>query len=203
MTDHRKALTDVYGVQPARKVPRDVRMGAKEGYTVYRTDGGVLHGQEEAIPSSRFLEDQYDGEHLSVWGSYLDVATRRWGYACCQQTLRHCVCLADASKLAESKKQLVPLKKELKSDAGPISVAPGEIQVERVTDPNTGYTRVKGIAQGAQQAALISGGRTQAERDRLARIRRRHEEDEVQRLRDEVRKRRRLDTGQTQVDDDI
>lgn len=32
---------------------------------------------------TKYSEDNYYGSHLSVWGSYFDVETKRWGYRCC------------------------------------------------------------------------------------------------------------------------
>ena len=33
---------------------------------------------------SRFEEDVHEYGHSSVWGSYFDMKSKRWGYSCCQ-----------------------------------------------------------------------------------------------------------------------
>jgi hypothetical protein len=32
---------------------------------------------------TRYAEDVHFGRHKSVWGSYFDIDSKRWGYACC------------------------------------------------------------------------------------------------------------------------
>jgi hypothetical protein len=32
---------------------------------------------------TKYMEDVFIGKHTSVWGSYFDTETKRWGYSCC------------------------------------------------------------------------------------------------------------------------
>jgi hypothetical protein len=38
--------------------------------------------------SSRYKEDAIEYDHSQVWGSYFDIETKRWGYACCKVLVR-------------------------------------------------------------------------------------------------------------------
>ena len=70
-------------------------------FTEWTADGKLLRvGGSEEIPKSRFLEDAYDSNHTSVWGSFFDVPTMRWGYACCHQTVKNCWCTGEEGKRA-------------------------------------------------------------------------------------------------------
>jgi pre-mRNA-processing factor SLU7 len=59
-----------------------------------------LKGQEKAIPKSKYIEDNYDSNHTSVWGSWYDIDTSKWGFKCCHQVLRNSYCTGDAGKRA-------------------------------------------------------------------------------------------------------
>lgn len=43
---------------------------------------------------SRYVEDNYTNGHRSVFGSWYDVATQAWGYACCHELLKNAYCTA-------------------------------------------------------------------------------------------------------------
>ena len=47
---------------------------------------------------SRYEEDVHPGNHSSVWGSYWEGG--RWGYACCQSTIRGSYCIKTKEKEA-------------------------------------------------------------------------------------------------------
>ena len=57
---------------------------------------------------TKYIEDYYFGNHLSVWGSYFDTETMRWGYSCCYGLDR----MDDKCK-AEVGRQAVIKRKEL------------------------------------------------------------------------------------------
>ncbi|KAF4684744.1 hypothetical protein FOZ60_007346 [Perkinsus olseni] len=40
--------------------------------------------ESRLVLNSRYEEDNYTQGHTSVWGSYFDKDTHRWGYACCK-----------------------------------------------------------------------------------------------------------------------
>ena len=55
----------------------------------------------------------YPGNHKSVWGSWFDLATKVWGYACCHSTMYNSYCQGEAGKEA-SKTQFS--RKEIEED---------------------------------------------------------------------------------------
>ncbi|KAL0221747.1 hypothetical protein RCL1_001601 [Eukaryota sp. TZLM3-RCL] len=46
---------------------------------------------QSVVVKSRWVEDDFEHGHSSVYGSYFNNGS--WGYACCKQTIRDCVCL--------------------------------------------------------------------------------------------------------------
>jgi len=55
-----------------------------------------------SAPRSRYDEDVTEGEHTAVWGSWFDVPSRSWGYACCRSCKRSPKCSGGAGILAQS-----------------------------------------------------------------------------------------------------
>ncbi|ODV94424.1 hypothetical protein PACTADRAFT_51260 [Pachysolen tannophilus NRRL Y-2460] len=45
--------------------------------------------------SSKYNEDIYPGNHNSVWGSFYDPKTAKWGYICCKQLYKNSYCSQD------------------------------------------------------------------------------------------------------------
>jgi pre-mRNA-processing factor SLU7 len=91
--------------QPARSEPEDrsnpavERQHAREFYErrqmLAKTSGFVADaGAKEEIPKSRYgdLEDRFQNGHTTVFGSFFQDG--RWGYACCRQFERECLCTA-------------------------------------------------------------------------------------------------------------
>ena len=46
---------------------------------------------------SRYEEDVHEGGHSQVWGSYFDIESKQWGYACCRLTDRRERCPLNAT----------------------------------------------------------------------------------------------------------
>lgn len=47
---------------------------------------------------SRYPEDVHENGHVEIWGSFFDLETKRWGFACCKSTERASKCpMAEAS----------------------------------------------------------------------------------------------------------
>lgn len=49
----------------------------------YSRTGQLLKGQEQAKVRSKYAEDVYINNHTSVWGSWFDRDSSKWGFACC------------------------------------------------------------------------------------------------------------------------
>lgn len=57
-------------------------------------------GQEKAVARSKYLEDQHQGNHTSVWGSFWYQG--KWGFACCHSCIRESFCTGERGKEAAS-----------------------------------------------------------------------------------------------------
>lgn len=61
------------------------------------------------VSSSTFLpcliaemDAVYINNHTAIWGSYYDLSTSQWGFACCHSVLPGSYCTGDAGKLANA-----------------------------------------------------------------------------------------------------
>ena len=63
----------------------------------YRS-GKVIKGQEAHGVKSRYPEDVYPGNHVSVWGSFWSEG--KWGYKCCHSFVKASYCTGEAGKAA-------------------------------------------------------------------------------------------------------
>ena len=92
-----------------------------EHYAEYAEDGRLLKGQEKAIPKSKYIEDTYESNHTSVWGSWYDLDTGKWGFKCCHQMLRNSYCTGDAYKKTPKLIQMSPSSSSVTSSAATTS----------------------------------------------------------------------------------
>lgn len=88
-----KELMDKYGGEEHMEAPREIIYSQNDNYVEYSRDGRVLKGRERAYEKSKYEEDVMIGNHSSVWGSYFDVATGKFGFKCCKQTLKNSYCV--------------------------------------------------------------------------------------------------------------
>ena len=73
-----------------------------EQYFEYHKDGRVKKGAPELVPKTKYQEDVYILNHTSVWGSWFNIKTMTWGYACCHQQTKNSVCTGEAGKAARA-----------------------------------------------------------------------------------------------------
>jgi pre-mRNA-processing factor SLU7 len=79
------------GEEHLNSIPRELVVEAQtEQYVEYNRFGKVIKGDQRATVKSKYVEDVYDNEHTSVWGSYW--RNHRWGYACCHSLMRQSYC---------------------------------------------------------------------------------------------------------------
>jgi len=95
-SEFRKKILEQYGGDEHFQRPDfQLLVGQSELYAEYAPDGRIIKGQERAIPKSKYIEDEYNSNHTSVYGSYYDLKTGKWGYACCQNILYNSYCTHD------------------------------------------------------------------------------------------------------------
>lgn len=58
------------------------------------------------IKSGLYEEDVLIGNHSSVWGSFYDVDTKRWGFRCCKATSKSPLCSASSRSKSRISKTL-------------------------------------------------------------------------------------------------
>ncbi|KAI5117762.1 hypothetical protein M0805_005193 [Coniferiporia weirii] len=80
------------GEQYLEKAPKELLQGQTEEYVEYSRTGQVIKGREKAKAKSKYMEDVYINNHTSVWGSWYDLSSSQWGYACCQSVLHVSYC---------------------------------------------------------------------------------------------------------------
>ncbi|CDI78173.1 step II splicing factor slu7, putative [Eimeria acervulina] len=85
-TEKQKNIFDTYGGKEHLVADTRVLYAQTEAYVEYSKDGRILRGRQRTLTKSKYEEDVLQGSHTSVWGSYYDVATSKWGYACCRLT---------------------------------------------------------------------------------------------------------------------
>jgi pre-mRNA-processing factor SLU7 len=95
--EQKKRILDKYGGQEQTKKP-DARLllGQTEDYVEYDRTGRVIKGAPVPVAKSKYEEDVHPGNHSSVWGSFFDRTSMRWGYACCHSLTRGSYCTGAA-----------------------------------------------------------------------------------------------------------
>ncbi|KAG5369289.1 Pre-mRNA-splicing factor SLU7 [Yarrowia sp. C11] len=103
--EEKRALEDKYGKQD------HVRARPKEYTSVVNVKKPVVVRAKNAqgIAVSKYEEDVFPGNHTSVWGSYYDKETHKWGYACCHCLIKNGYCVGEKGK---KKKEVEEEKKE-------------------------------------------------------------------------------------------
>ena len=88
--------------------------GQTEDYVEYSRSGQVIKGRESAKARTKYDEDGkrtmmcidfraqfshyivYPGNHTSVWGSWYNLSSAQWGFACCHSTIINSYCAGAA-----------------------------------------------------------------------------------------------------------
>ncbi|GAA5952847.1 hypothetical protein JCM3765_002983 [Sporobolomyces pararoseus] len=110
------------GEQYLQTVPKELRSGQTEHYVEYDRRGKVIKGMERAKAKSKYDEDVYPGNHKSIWGSYYNINTGQWGYACCHSHIKGSYCAGQAgieASKAEQSGQLLTLPSTSSSKPDP------------------------------------------------------------------------------------
>ena len=90
-TAEQKLIERYGGEEYFNSIPRELIVEAQtEQYVEYNRFGKVIKGDQRAQVKSKYVEDVYENEHTSVWGSYWH--NHRWGYACCHSLIRQSYC---------------------------------------------------------------------------------------------------------------
>ncbi|PWN47012.1 hypothetical protein IE53DRAFT_321959 [Violaceomyces palustris] len=129
------SILDRYGgAEHFDSVPRELLRGQTEHYVEYNQAGKVVKGQERAKAKSKYEEDALDQNHTAVWGSWYDLGSATWGYACCHGTIPNSYCTGRAGiEAAKASAALtLPSTKPATSNAAP--AAKGGIKAEETEE---------------------------------------------------------------------
>lgn len=122
-----------YGGQEHLQMPdRDQLLGQSEHYAEYNEMGEIVKGQEKAIPKTKYIEDVYENNHTSVWGSFWKAG--RWGYGCCHATMRSAYCTGEAGRNASAAKLLQSSGAAKQLMPPPSKKKPASLNIDTVDD---------------------------------------------------------------------
>jgi len=108
--DTKKKLAEEYGGEEYMKAPSvALLMGQTEVYKEYTRDGTLITGSEP-IPKSKYPEDVHINKHTSVFGSYYDRKTGKWGFGCCKQLDKSSYCTGITLSLRPTDNNTAPTK---------------------------------------------------------------------------------------------
>ncbi|KAH9858728.1 Pre-mRNA splicing Prp18-interacting factor-domain-containing protein [Lenzites betulinus] len=116
------------GEEYLEKAPKELLHGQTEEYVEYSRTGQIVKGRERAKTKSKYAEDVYVNNHTSVWGSWYDLTSGQWGYACCHSFIHMSYCTGEAgisAAEASSAKQLLQIQSAADASSSiPSSAAP-------------------------------------------------------------------------------
>jgi len=67
-------------------------LGQTETWTEYSKDGRVVKGAPRAVVRSKYEEDIQINNHTTVWGSFFDTRSGKWGFGCCHSVIKQSYC---------------------------------------------------------------------------------------------------------------
>lgn len=95
----RDGIIERYGGEEHLEAPpKSLLLAQTEHYVEYSRYGKIIKGQDRQIIRSKYDEDVYPNNHMSVWGSYWQNG--QWGYQCCHSFIKNSYCTGEAGKKA-------------------------------------------------------------------------------------------------------
>ena len=82
-------------------VPRSKRICALHVFGFSRFFFFFLY-DVQAVAKSKYEESVFPSNHTSVWGSFFDTRSMRWGFACCHSLTFKSYCTGEAGKVRGS-----------------------------------------------------------------------------------------------------
>ncbi|KAF1321549.1 Pre-mrna-splicing factor slu7, partial [Globisporangium splendens] len=96
----RKILEKYGGQQHLEAPPKELLLAQTEHYVEYSRDGRVVKGLERTPVKSKYVEDVFENNHTTIWGSWFDRNEMAWGYSCCHSKVRKSYCTGEDGKKA-------------------------------------------------------------------------------------------------------
>ncbi|RLN48118.1 hypothetical protein BBJ29_004175 [Phytophthora kernoviae] len=123
----RKILDKYGGQEHPEAPPKELLLAQSEQYVEYSRDGRVVKGRERAPVRSKYVEDSFENNHTSIWGSWFDRGEMAWGYACCHSKVRKSYCTGDDGKKALEESKSVTTER-------PMLKVPEKLEAGKQTD---------------------------------------------------------------------
>ncbi|EFN89099.1 pre-mRNA-splicing factor Slu7 [Harpegnathos saltator] len=93
----RDSIIERYGGEVHLEAPpKTLLLAQTEHYVEYSRYGKIVKGQDRHIIRSKYEEDIYPNNHMSVWGSYWQDG--KWGYQCCYSFIKNSYCTGESGK---------------------------------------------------------------------------------------------------------
>ncbi|CAM9803457.1 unnamed protein product [Ascophyllum nodosum] len=167
--EQKQRILDKYGGAEHLEVP-DARLltGQTENYVEYDRTGRIVKGAPKAVAKSKYEEDVFPGNHTSVWGSYFDKRSMRWGFSCCHSLTFKSYCTDEAGKIANDEansvlnvdtagqRKMLEARQEGEKSKVPELTARSELYGE--SNPHVELDKEKLEQAVKQQKAFLSGG---------------------------------------------
>ena len=102
----KKELLERYGGENNKQsTPLHDLVIENDQYVEYDEDG-TIKGAPMVVAKSKYPEDVFINNHISVWGSWWKNFT--WGYACCHSTVKNSYCTGEQGRLALEEASKLP-----------------------------------------------------------------------------------------------
>eukprot|EP00389_Voromonas_pontica_P004036 GDKH01005987.1.p1 GENE.GDKH01005987.1~~GDKH01005987.1.p1 ORF type:complete len:219 (-),score=24.86 GDKH01005987.1:101-757(-) len=101
---------------------------------------GESESRNFGLARSRYAEDQFNHGHESVWGSWFEKESGKWGYSCCRSTDKAAPCAKPSVESAEDSGDTK--KRPAQSDAAPLK----KRKVQKGGNKGGGSGTVEGVA---------------------------------------------------------
>lgn len=96
-TERINDLLKKYG-NASQEMDSRLLLGQTEAYKEYTKDGRLKKAVGKVTSKTKYEEDVYTNNHSSIWGSYFNMDSRRWGYRCCHSCIRNSFCTGDVGR---------------------------------------------------------------------------------------------------------
>lgn len=111
--DQRDSILEKYGgTEHLDAPPKELLHAQTEDYVEYSRHGTVIKGLAKAKTKSKYVENVYINNHVTVWGSYW--SNGQWGFACCKSTIKQSYCVGN-SGVKNEEKIILPQKEPKQS----------------------------------------------------------------------------------------
>ena len=64
----------------------------------------------QAVAKSKYEENVFPSNHVSVWGSYYDKRSMRWGFSCCHSLTYKSYCTGEDGKVSRQSFETIPFR---------------------------------------------------------------------------------------------